>query len=53
MHAVFLGSYRRDASSVASAVLQSPPNARRRLRIPDPHLPKDLRLLHILDGFGG
>jgi hypothetical protein len=33
--------------------LQSPPNARRRLRISDPHLPKDLRLLHILDGFRG
>ena len=33
--------------------LQSPPNARRRLRISDPRMPKDLRLLHILDGFGG
>jgi hypothetical protein len=33
--------------------LQSPPNARRRLRISNPHLPKDLRLLYILNSFGG
>jgi hypothetical protein len=29
------------------------PNALRRLRFPGPHLPKDLRLLHISNGFNG
>jgi hypothetical protein len=31
----------------------SPPNGRRHLRIFDPHLAKDLRLFHILDGSSG
>jgi hypothetical protein len=30
-----------------------PPALGCRLRVSDPHLPKDLRLLYILDGFGG
>ena len=30
-----------------------PPALGCRLRVSDPHLPKDLRLLYKLDGFGG
>ena len=33
--------------------LQSPPALGCRLRVSDPHLPKNLRLLYKLDGFGG